>query len=88
MSSGYTVFSVKDNWGRRSGIDRRRFSYSDHVPERRIGVERRSGEERRSSEDRRCNQERRQETFLIDFRDRRIGMDRRFGTDRRDFMVL
>jgi hypothetical protein len=36
-----------DNGGRRSGIDRRQFSYSDHVPERRSGKERRSGRDRR-----------------------------------------
>ena len=36
-----------DNGGRRSGIDRRQFSYSDHVPERRSGKERRSGNDRR-----------------------------------------
>ena len=36
-----------DNGGRRSGIDRRQFSYSGHVPERRSGKERRSGRDRR-----------------------------------------
>ena len=33
--------------GRRSGIDRRRFSYTEHIPERRSGKERRSGFDRR-----------------------------------------
>jgi hypothetical protein len=41
------VFSLPDNGGRRSGIDRRRFSYSAHIPERRRGIERRSGRDRR-----------------------------------------
>ena len=36
-----------DNGGRRSGVDRRQFSYSDHVPERRSGEDRRSGSDRR-----------------------------------------
>jgi len=36
-----------DNGGRRCGPDRRQFSYSDHVPERRSGEERRSGKDRR-----------------------------------------
>ena len=36
-----------DNGGRRTGGDRRKFSYSDHIPERRSGNERRSGEDRR-----------------------------------------
>ena len=35
------------NGGRRSGIDRRRFSYTEHIPERRSGKERRSGFDRR-----------------------------------------
>ncbi len=39
------VFS--DNGGRRSGIDRREFSYTTHIPERRSGKERRSGFDRR-----------------------------------------
>lgn len=30
-----------DNGGRRLGIERRQFSYSHYVPERRIGVDRR-----------------------------------------------
>jgi len=40
-------FSLPDNGGRRSGIDRRKFSYSAHIPERRQGPERRSGRDRR-----------------------------------------
>ena len=38
-----------DNGGRRSGIERRRFQYTFHVPERRSGRDRRSGLDRRSS---------------------------------------
>ena len=37
-----------DNGGRRRG-DRRQFSYSCHVPERRNGLDRRSGMDRRKS---------------------------------------
>ena len=44
-----------DNGGRRSGIDRRLFSYSTHIPERRRTEERRSGLDRRSGQDRRKN---------------------------------
>lgn len=36
-----------DNGGRRSGIDRRQFAYSGHMPERRSGEERRNGGDRR-----------------------------------------
>jgi hypothetical protein len=50
---------LPDNGGRRSGIERRRFQYTSHVPERRSGYDRRSGidrrtMERRQSEDRRA----------------------------------
>ncbi|MBN1905434.1 MAG: hypothetical protein JW927_10085 [Deltaproteobacteria bacterium] len=48
---------LKDNGGRRSGVDRRYFSYSNHIPERRYGADRRSLSERRTGKDRRddCN---------------------------------
>jgi hypothetical protein len=36
-----------DNGGRRSGRDRRQFSYTMYLPERRSGEERRSGLDRR-----------------------------------------
>jgi hypothetical protein len=36
-----------DNGGRRSGGDRRNYSYSLHIPERRQGNDRRIGEDRR-----------------------------------------
>jgi hypothetical protein len=36
-----------DNGGRRSGGDRRNYSYTLHIPERRDGNDRRSGEDRR-----------------------------------------
>jgi hypothetical protein len=42
------VISI-DNGGRRSGGDRRNYSYSLHIPERRSGQDRRSGEDRRKS---------------------------------------
>ena len=37
-----------DNDGRRSGIDRRRFSYAVHIPELRSSIDRRKGSDRRS----------------------------------------
>ena len=36
-----------DNSGRRMGIERRQFSYTAHIPERRSGKERRTGLDRR-----------------------------------------
>ncbi|RPJ19424.1 MAG: hypothetical protein EHM26_07775 [Desulfobacteraceae bacterium] len=47
MTDPRVFFSLPDNGGRRSGIDRRKFSYSAHIPERRQGLERRSGRDRR-----------------------------------------
>jgi hypothetical protein len=44
---------LPDNGGRRSGIERRRFQYTFHIPERRFGHERRSGFDRRNGTDRR-----------------------------------
>ena len=38
---------LNDNGGRRSGIERRQFSYDFHIPERRSGKDRRSGLDRR-----------------------------------------
>jgi hypothetical protein len=42
---------IKNNAERRSGIERRVFSYTLHVPERRSGKERRSGLGRRSGKE-------------------------------------
>jgi hypothetical protein len=39
--------ALPDNGGRRSGIERREFSYNSHIPERRSGKERRSGLDKR-----------------------------------------
>jgi len=36
-----------DNGGRRSGSDRRQFSYAFHIPERRVSADRRLGKDRR-----------------------------------------
>jgi len=36
-----------DNGGRRLGIERRQFSYTQHISERRSGKDRRSGNDRR-----------------------------------------
>ena len=47
MADPKVFFSLPDNGGRRSGIDRRNFCYTAHIPERRQGLERRSGLDRR-----------------------------------------
>ena len=38
-----------DNSGRRSGVERRTFCYTLHIPERRSGIQRRSGTDRRKA---------------------------------------
>jgi hypothetical protein len=38
---------LTDNGGRRSGIERREFTYDQHIPERRSGKDRRSELDRR-----------------------------------------
>jgi hypothetical protein len=47
------AWELRDNGGRRTGIDRRYFSYSDHIPERRRAMDRRASDDRRSGSDRR-----------------------------------
>jgi hypothetical protein len=42
-----------DNGGRRSGQDRRRFAYSNHIPERRLIRENGISQDRRGGKDRR-----------------------------------
>ena len=45
---GLDALAMKyDNGGRRTGIDRRQFSYAVHIPERRSGTDRRAGNDRR-----------------------------------------
>jgi hypothetical protein len=44
--AGYAL--AFDNGGRRSGLDRRMFSYTGHIPERRSGLERRNCADRRN----------------------------------------
>jgi len=47
MSDFLEKLQLVDNGGRRSGADRRQFSYAFHIPERRISPDRRSGADRR-----------------------------------------
>ena len=50
---------IYDNGGSRSGSERRKFSYSEFIPERRSGKDRRKGFDRRSSIGRRRGYDRR-----------------------------
>ena len=88
------VFNLRDNGGRRSGIERRRFSYADHIPERRSGDERRVASDRRKREDRRNGADRRTEGANVihikkyQKEERRSINDRRSGVDRRRIAVF
>jgi hypothetical protein len=91
----YTVeFNLRDNGGRRAGIDRRHFSYTSHIPERRCGTDRREASDRRSGLDRRIGEDRRSGLDRRSLEERRIGSlgrrkngERRTGEDRRDLMT-
>ena len=71
MTETGSAFEIWDNGGRRSGVNRRYYSYSGHIPERRNGMDRRTGEDRRSGEDRR------QKPRIIDFNTGQKNLDRR-----------
>ena len=94
MNPSRVVYSLRDNGGRRAGIERRHFSYSDHIPERRGGEERRTRFDRRDGDERRCNLDRRRSERYSDLvknssKSSQRGLaERRQSTDRRDFMVL
>ena len=85
MSIASAVIAIIDNGGRRSGIDRRQFSYTEHIPARRSSNERRSSLDRRSKIDRRNVLDRRtikgsMKTIKIDGRKNK---DRRYFVERR-----
>lgn len=74
------------------GFDRRQFSYTAHIPERRSGMERRTGFDRRCGKDRRVFNDPRGAEARKDAnpggdprrrRERRSGLDRRRGVERR-----
>jgi hypothetical protein len=65
---------LKDRGGTRSGVDRRKFVYTAHLPERRSGRDRRKGFDRRSPIARRRSQARRadsnrEDPFAVERRD-------------------
>ena len=62
---------LRDNGGRRSGVDRRKFLYTGCIPERR------AREDRRSRVDRRCGEDRRNGNNQTVEINRRSGLDRR-----------
>ena len=88
MSITNIVSELIDNGGRRIGLKRREFSYTNHLPNGRSEKDRRSGVDRRSGLGRRKDKDRR--SGKITFKkiqrpenDLREGIDRRNGLDRR-----
>lgn len=59
MNIRYVNEITVDNGGSRSGTERRKFSYTEFIPERRSGKDRRKGFDRRSGIGRRRGYERR-----------------------------
>lgn len=88
MGSLRVVFNLKDNGGRRLDIERRKFSYTGHIPERRLVEDRRGGIDRRCEERRSGSGARRSgEKRPVD-PELRCGKDRRSGVDRRECLIL
>jgi len=77
-----------DTGGRRTGIDRRDFSYTNYLPNRRVEENRRNGLDRRSGLERRNDLDSRSGKTIFKKiqrpeNDLREGTDRRNGLDRR-----
>jgi len=70
---------IIDNGGRRLGVDRRQFSYTNHIPDRRRGHDRRTGFDRRDNIDRRNDKV----IIIKNGKDLRKGKDRRSSPERR-----
>lgn len=84
MNISAIALALIDNGGRRSGVDRRQFSYTDHVPDRRFRKDRRSNIDRRAGTDQRSGLNRRNGKVIeLKLESMRKGIDRRFGPERR-----
>jgi len=88
MSIGTEILNLIDNGGRRTGIKRREYLYTNHVPNRRTEGDRRGGVDHRSSSERRNDTGRRSGKIIFKKikrpeNDLRDGIDRRSGLDRR-----
>ena len=70
---------LTDNGGRRLGVDRRQFSYTNHIPDRRRGNDRRTGLDRRDHINRRNGEV----IIKKNGKDLRQGKDRRSSPERR-----
>ena len=88
MNISTIALALIDNGGRRSDVDRRQFSYTDHIPDRRFRQDRRSSIDRRNGGERRSVINRRNNMVAeLRFEDMRKGIDRRFCAERRAAFV-
>ena len=79
MNIAAIALTLIDNGGRRSGIDRRQFLYTFHIPEKRSDKDRRSNMEQRSGMDQRSDIDRRGGKVI----EMKLGKNRRERQDRR-----
>ena len=79
------AIALIDNGGRRLGVDRRQFSYTDYIPDKRLDDDRRTVFDRRSVLHRRDEIDRRRDKVIIlkNGKDLREGRDRRSSIERR-----
>ena len=73
------AIALIDNGGRRLGVDRRQFSYTAYIPNKRLGDDRRASLDRRDKIDRRNGKV----IMLKNGKDLREGKDRRSNIERR-----
>ena len=81
MSIQTVALALIDSGGRRFGSDRRKFSYTAHIPNKRAIEDRRSGIDRRNGSNRRSGQIISKKIQRAD-NDLREGIDRRSGLER------
>ena len=79
MNIAAMTIALMDNGGRRFGVDRRQFLYTNHIPDRRRGEDRRSGFDRRSTIERRNGKV----VLIKNRKNLKEGKDRRCSNDRR-----
>jgi hypothetical protein len=79
------AIALIDNGGRRLGVDRRQFSYTSHIPDKRMDGDRRTSIDRRYGLDRRNDIDRRSGKVIIikSGEDLRKAKDRRSDPERR-----
>ncbi len=66
MSGLDNLIAFIDNGGTRSGAERRRFSETEHMPERRVRYDRRSGADRRGSLNKKRKKGKERRTTFVD----------------------